>query len=47
MSSFEEKFNQALIYYSQIWNGFENDVVGFMKQLLKAAKTSCLKPDFD
>jgi tetratricopeptide (TPR) repeat protein len=43
---FEEKFNQALIYYSQIELDLKNDVVGH-EASLKAAKTSYFKTDFD
>ncbi|HMI07158.1 MAG TPA: tetratricopeptide repeat protein [Flavobacterium sp.] len=43
---FEEKFNQALIYYSQIEDDLKNDVVGH-EASLKAAKTSYFKTDFD
>lgn len=43
---FEEKFNQALIYYSQIEEDLKNDVVGH-EASLKAAKTSYFKADFD
>lgn len=42
---FEEKFNQALIYYSQIEEDLKNDVVGH-EASLKAAKTSYFKTDF-
>jgi tetratricopeptide (TPR) repeat protein len=42
---FEEKFNQALIYYSQIEMDLKNDVVGH-EASLKAAKTSYFKTDF-
>lgn len=42
---FEEKFNQALIYYSQIEQDLKNDVVGH-EASLKAAKTSYFKTDF-
>ena len=42
---FEEKFNQALIYYSQIEEDLKNDVVGH-EASLKAAKTSYFKADF-
>lgn len=42
---FEEKFNQALIYYSQIEEDLKNDVVGH-EASLKAAKTSYFKSDF-
>ncbi len=43
---FEEKFNQALIYYSQIEEDLKNDVVGHQASL-KAAKTSYFKTDFE
>ncbi|UQD55691.1 tetratricopeptide repeat protein [Flavobacterium sp. K5-23] len=43
---FEEKFNQALIYYSQIELDLKNDVVGH-EASLKAAKTSYFKTDFE
>jgi tetratricopeptide (TPR) repeat protein len=43
---FEEKFNQALLYYSQIEEDLKNDVVGH-EASLKAAKTSYFKADFD
>lgn len=43
---FEEKFNQALIYYSQIEEDLKNDVVGH-EASLKVAKTSYFKGDFD
>lgn len=42
---FEEKFNQALLYYSQIEEDLKNDVVGH-EASLKAAKTSYFKADF-
>lgn len=42
---FEEKFNQALIYYSQIEEDLKNDVVGH-EASLKSAKTSYFKTDF-
>jgi tetratricopeptide (TPR) repeat protein len=42
---FEEKFNQALIYYSQIEEDLKNDVVGH-EASLKVAKTSYFKADF-
>jgi tetratricopeptide (TPR) repeat protein len=42
---FEEKFNQALIYYSQIEMDLKNDVVAH-EASLKAAKTSYFKGDF-
>lgn len=42
---FEQKFNQALIYYSQIEEDLKNDVVGH-EASLKSAKTSYFKTDF-
>jgi tetratricopeptide (TPR) repeat protein len=42
---FEEKFNQALLYYSQIQEAIKNDVIGH-EASLKAAKTSYFKADF-
>jgi tetratricopeptide (TPR) repeat protein len=42
---FEEKFNQALIYYSQIEMDLKSDVVAH-EASLKAAKTSYFKTDF-
>jgi tetratricopeptide (TPR) repeat protein len=42
---FEEKFNQALIYYSQIEMNLKNDEVAH-EASLKAAKTSYFKTDF-
>lgn len=42
---FEEKFNQALIYYSQIELDLKNDVIAH-EASLKAAKTSYFKTDF-
>ncbi len=42
---FEEKFNQALIYYSQIEEDLKNDVIGH-EASLKSAKTSYFKGDF-
>jgi tetratricopeptide (TPR) repeat protein len=42
---FEEKFNQALIYYSQIEMDLKNDAVAH-EASLKAAKTSYFKTDF-
>ena len=42
---FEEKFNQAMIYYSQIEEDLKNDVVGHNASL-KSAKTSYFKADF-
>ena len=43
---FEEKFNQALIYYSQIDEDMAGDVVG-QEASLKTAKTSYFKTDFE
>ncbi len=43
---FEEKFNQALINYSQIEEDLKNDEVGHVASL-KSAKTSYFKGDFD
>lgn len=43
---FEEKFNQAQIYYSQIEEDLKNDEVGH-EASLKSAKTSYFKTDFD
>jgi tetratricopeptide (TPR) repeat protein len=43
---FEEKFNQALLYYAQIEEDMKNDVVGH-EASLKSAKTSYFKGDFD
>ncbi|WP_324720365.1 tetratricopeptide repeat protein [Salinimicrobium sp. HB62] len=42
----DEKFNQALIYYSQVQNLVENDVIAQMARF-KVAKTSYYKGDFD
>ena len=42
---YEEKFNQALIYYSQIELDLKNDVMAH-EATLKAAKTSYFKADF-
>ncbi|KOP37061.1 tetratricopeptide repeat protein [Flavobacterium sp. WLB] len=42
----EEKFNQALIYYSQIQLDLKNDVMSH-EASLKAAKTSYYKGDFE
>lgn len=42
---FEEKFNQALIYYSQIDEEMGGDVIG-QEASLKTAKTSYFKGDF-
>lgn len=43
---FEEKFNQALIYYSQVSEDMSGDVTGQEAQL-KTAKTSYYKGDFE
>ncbi len=43
---YEEKFNQALIYYSQIEEDLKNDAVGH-EASLKAARTSYFKTDFE
>jgi tetratricopeptide (TPR) repeat protein len=43
---FEEKFNQALIYYSQIDEDMSGDVIG-QDASLKTAKTSYFKTDFE
>ena len=43
---FEEKFNQALIYYSQIDEDMKGNVVG-QEASLKTAKTSYFKTDFE
>ncbi len=43
---FEEKFNQAQIYYTQIQEDLSQDAVG-NEASLKAAKTSYFKGDFD
>ena len=43
---YEEKFNQALIYYSQIELDLKNDVMAH-EASLKAAKTSYFKTDFE
>ena len=43
---YEEKFNQALIYYSQINEDMAGDVVG-QEASLKTAKTSYFKTDFE
>ena len=43
---FEEKFNQALLYYSQIENELSGDVIG-QEANLKTAKTSYYKTDFE
>lgn len=42
---FEEKFNQALLYYSQIENDMKNDVIG-QEASFKTARTSYFKNDF-
>lgn len=42
---YEEKFNQALIYYSQIEDDLKNDAVGH-EASLKSARTSYFKGDF-
>ena len=42
---FEEKFNQALIYYSQIDEDMSGDAIG-QEASLKTAKTSYFKTDF-
>ncbi len=42
---YEEKFNQALLYYSQIETDLKNDVVAH-EASLKSAKTSYFKGDF-
>lgn len=42
---YEEKFNQALIYYSQIELDLKNDIIAH-EASLKAAKTSYFKTDF-
>lgn len=43
---FEEKFNQALIYYSQIDEDMSGDLIG-QEASLKTAKTSYFKTDFE
>jgi len=43
---FEEKFNQALLYYSQIEEDLKNDELGH-EASLKAAQTSYYKADFE
>ncbi len=43
---FQEKFNQALIYYSQIQNDIKNNVIS-QEARFKVAKTSYYKADFD
>ncbi|WP_029034476.1 tetratricopeptide repeat protein [Salinimicrobium terrae] len=42
----DEKFNQALIYYSQVQNLVENDVIAQLARF-KVAKTSYYKGDFE
>jgi tetratricopeptide (TPR) repeat protein len=42
----EEKFNQALLYYSQIEEDMKNDAIGH-EASFKAARTSYFKEDFD
>lgn len=42
---YEEKFNQALVYYSQIEEDLKNDIIGH-EATLKSAKTSYFKGDF-
>ena len=42
---YEEKFNQALLYYSQIELDLKNDVLAH-EAILKAAKTSYFRTDF-
>lgn len=42
---FEEKFNQASLYYSQIEEDLKNDMIGH-EATLKSAKTSYFKGDF-
>jgi tetratricopeptide (TPR) repeat protein len=43
---YEEKYNQALLYYSQIEDDLKGDEIGH-EASLKAAKTSYFKGDFD
>ncbi|MFK5972528.1 MAG: tetratricopeptide repeat protein [Flavobacteriaceae bacterium] len=43
---FDKKFNQALIYFSQIQKGLKNDVLG-QDARYKVARTSFYKGDFD
>jgi len=43
---YEEKYNQALLYYSQIEDELKGDEIGH-EASLKAAKTSYFKGDFD
>lgn len=42
---FEEKFNQALLYYSQVEEDMKNDVIG-QEASFKTARTSYFKNDF-
>jgi outer membrane protein assembly factor BamD (BamD/ComL family) len=42
---FDEKFNQALIYYSQIQNKIKNDPIA-QEARFKVARTSYFKGDF-
>ncbi len=42
----EQKFNQALLYYSQIQEDLKNDILSHQASL-KAAKTSYFKTDFE
>ena len=42
---FEQKFNQALLYYSQIEEDMKNDVIG-QEASFKTARTSYFKEDF-
>jgi tetratricopeptide (TPR) repeat protein len=42
---FEEKFNQALLYYSQIEEEMKNDIIG-QEANFKTARTSYFKEDF-
>ncbi|MCF6131718.1 tetratricopeptide repeat protein [Flavobacterium wongokense] len=43
---YEEKFNQALLYYSQVNEDMSGDVIG-QEASLKTAKTSYFKTDFE
>lgn len=43
---YQEKFNQALIYYAQTESDLKNDAIGH-EALLRVAKTSYYKGDFD
>jgi len=43
---YQEKFNQALLFYTQIEEDLKNDVIGH-EASLKAAKTSYFKSDFE